>query len=99
MKGDNIIRIIRSIKDSLDDIMIVHEDNLRRLKIYGQFIDSWELLWKTDVSDKDSLIIAIKEFNVSLENLMKNIPEDIKDSPLIKELKAKVNELWVAVSS
>ena len=99
MNNANIIRIIRSIKNILDDIMTVYEEDLRKQKSYSQFIDSWNLLFKQDISNKDSLIMIIKEFNAALDNLMKRIPENIKESQLFRELKVKVNELWIAVNS
>ncbi len=99
MDNKQVIRIIRSIKDILDDIMTVHEDDLSKQKTYSAFMDSWDLLFKQNISDKDSLVIIIKEFNANLDNLMKRLPENIRNSQLFKELKVKVNELWTAVNS
>ncbi len=99
MDNKQVIRVIRQIKNILDDIMTVHEDELTKQKTYSALRDSWDLLFKQDVSEKDSLIIVVKEFNANLDNLMKRLPEEIRNSSLFNELKAKVSELWVAVNS
>ena len=98
MNPKEIIKIIRSIKDILEDIMVVYERELERIKYYNAFIDSWNILYAQNVQDKDALIISIKEFNATLNNLIKNTPEEIRNSNLLRELIAKSDELWVTIN-
>ncbi len=98
MKEENIIRKIRDIKDKLDDLMTVYGERLEKVKSYEDFKDSWELLYKTKIDNKDDLIGVTREFNTRLTSLLNKVP-DIKNEDIVQDLLKCVKELWALVAS